>query len=887
MHRVAPKGRGAHRTIAAALAAAREGDEIRIAAGDYAEQLVVRRRVRLLPEGGTVRVLAPAPGLSAVAAESPLAQLHGLALVGADPRTPAVLVTGGRLELTECSVSGGRVEAQGAAALEMRGCGVTGAGGAGVHLNASGAAVLEDCTLNGIDGTGIVVGAEATAEVTGVAVRGASGSGLRVRDRGRAAFRRCEVLSPGRSGLLVEDTASVALEDCRLTDAAAEAVRVLGSSALPDGGVTLTGCDIARPGAGGVAVLGGAQVRLTDCRILDGGGAGVSADGECRVELAGCQVRRQRGVGLVARGAARLTAEGCSVDGSRENGLLAGERSSVRLAESDVADSGYSAVHACGEARVALADCRIGPTPEHGIRVTDTAELTVEGGRVTDCGMAGLQLDDGAAATVKGLAVLRGQLGIVADSTGAVLLEECEVSTAARAGVTCGTGAAPVLRDCRISASGTAGLVVGERGTPTVEGCTVRDAAGSGVVLGPAADPRMRGVQVLRSGKNSLFAGEKARGTFEECVFAVAGASGTPYPAVHLSAAASPVLRDCLVRDAEQDVVLEEGARPVLEDCVARDVKDAALPTTSAGRTAASRPRAAGAGTPDADTSASPARETEADPELSLEDVLAELGSLVGLERVKQDVTSLVKLMQTVRRREEAGLAAPPLSRHLVFAGNPGTGKTTVARLYGRILAALGLLERGHLVETDRSDLVGEYVGHTGPKTQRVFRQAMGGVLFIDEAYALTPAAGSNDFGHEAIATLVKLMEDHRDDVVVIVAGYSEEMDRFVGSNPGLASRFNRTLLFEDYGTEELVRIVEHQAQAHQYELTPAAREALGGYFDAVPRGRRFGNGRSARQVFQAMTERQAYRIAELTEVRESDLMALRPEDIPRQPSPR
>jgi SpoVK/Ycf46/Vps4 family AAA+-type ATPase len=240
--------------------------------------------------------------------------------------------------------------------------------------------------------------------------------------------------------------------------------------------------------------------------------------------------------------------------------------------------------------------------------------------------------------------------------------------------------------------------------------------------------------------------------------------------------------------------------------------------------------------------------------------------------------------MQMVRRREEAGLPAPPLSRHLVFAGNPGTGKTTVARLYGRILTAVGLLSRGHLVEADRSSLVGEYVGHTGPKTQRVFEEAMGGVLFIDEAYSLTPAAGSNDFGHEAIATLVKLMEDHRDSVVVIVAGYPEEMEDFIDSNPGLASRFSRTLQFEDYVTSELVSIVEHHADRHQYELTDSAREALTAYFDAMPRGDRFGNGRSARQTFQTMTERQAYRVAEMAAPEESDLITLRPQDLPEWP---
>jgi SpoVK/Ycf46/Vps4 family AAA+-type ATPase len=265
----------------------------------------------------------------------------------------------------------------------------------------------------------------------------------------------------------------------------------------------------------------------------------------------------------------------------------------------------------------------------------------------------------------------------------------------------------------------------------------------------------------------------------------------------------------------------------------------------------------------------------------TLEDLLAQLERLVGLVRVKQDVGTLVKLVQMVNRRREAGLSPPPMSRHLVFAGNPGTGKTTVARLYGRLLAALGVLESGHLVEVDRGMLVGEYVGHTAPKTQAAFRRALGGVLFIDEAYALVPEGNSSDFGQEAISTLVKLMEDHREELVVIVAGYPRQMKNFIAANPGLSSRFSRTLTFDDYSSDELVQIVEHQVQEHQYCLADATHAALAGYFDEVARGAGFGNGRFARKVFQQMTERHAARVAELARPSTEQLSTLLVDDVP------
>ncbi|CNG17931.1 type VII secretion AAA-ATPase EccA [Mycobacterium tuberculosis] len=263
-------------------------------------------------------------------------------------------------------------------------------------------------------------------------------------------------------------------------------------------------------------------------------------------------------------------------------------------------------------------------------------------------------------------------------------------------------------------------------------------------------------------------------------------------------------------------------------------------------------------------------------------DPLTELHALVGLEEAKEQVEIQINLLRLARLRREQELAAPPRAHHLVFAGPPGTGKTTMARLYGRILASFGALERGHLVEVSRGDLVGEYLGHTAQATRNWFNKARGGVLFIDEAYSLARRFGSgSDFGQEAIDELTKLMEDHREDVVVIAAGYTEEMRTFLHSNPGLRSRFSRTLEFAAFGPEELVRIVEYQTVQHEFVLDDEARPALFDHFNLRALRGNAANGRDARRLFERMVERQAARLKSEQTPSRDQLMLLMAADIP------
>ena len=273
--------------------------------------------------------------------------------------------------------------------------------------------------------------------------------------------------------------------------------------------------------------------------------------------------------------------------------------------------------------------------------------------------------------------------------------------------------------------------------------------------------------------------------------------------------------------------------------------------------------------------------ETEsAEPPESMEDLQAELDGYIGLEAVKREVRNLINMVKVHRMREENGLPVTDLSLHMVFAGNPGTGKTTIARLMARIYHALGILSKGQLVEVDRGGLVAGYVGQTALKTGKAIEKAMGGVLFIDEAYALN-GGGANDFGQEAIDTVLKAMEDHRDDLVVIVAGYDDLMEEFIHSNPGLESRFNRFLHFEDYTVEEMMDIFAMQCSKGHYELAEDAREQVEAFIrEENDGGISFGNARGVRNLFEQILVQQANRLAGMESVTREDLTQLLRADV-------
>ncbi|MCX4678937.1 right-handed parallel beta-helix repeat-containing protein [Streptomyces sp. NBC_01433] len=737
----------------------------------------------------------------------------------------------------------------------------------GVPLTVRASAIVQDLHVEGQDSTAPALLVEdgapeftdlriVTRSAAGIEVRGAArptvrrctvdnpaGVGIAVLDGGGGVFEECEVMSAGQSGVAVRDGGHPRLDRCRVHHASGAGLSVTGEGS----GLEAIGCEVYEIKGSGVQITARASAHLTDCTVHRTSADGVTLDTDAVLTLADCDIHDipENAVDLRSRSVLTLTRS--TVRRFGRNGLSVwdpGTRVDANQCEIHDSTGDYPAVWVSDGATVILDACRVHDVPD-AIFVLD-----------------------------------RGSRADVVDS---------DLSQIRNTAVSVSDGATAQLDDCRIREASTGAWFRDHGSGGTLNNCTI-DAAQTGVIVTKGADPTIERCTVTSPAEAGFYVSAEGRGTFDSC--RVTGSDGYGF---HVMDGCRTTLTRCRTeRCARGGYEFAEGGAPhhdgngtgpVVEDCTSDEsgLRGAAAAPAPAVLTATqATPGLLGAmpGQRAAVRSA-PVTEPAAEPARDPGSVLGELDALVGLDSVKREVRALTDMIEVGRRRQEAGLKAASVRRHLVFTGSPGTGKTTVARLYGEILASLGVLERGHLVEVSRVDLVGEHIGSTAIRTQEAFDRARGGVLFVDEAYALSPEDSGRDFGREAIDTLVKLMEDHRDAVVVIVAGYTHEMERFLTVNPGVASRFSRTITFNDYLPEELLRIVGQQAEEHEYSLADGTGEALLKYFTALPKGPAFGNGRTARQTFESMVERHAGRVAQLAETSTDDLTLLYPEDLP------
>ncbi|MEX5631807.1 AAA family ATPase [Parafrankia sp. FMc2] len=873
--------------IGRALAEAAPGDTVAVRPGVYREWFVFDRDVVVVAEDGPGSVVIEVPPDAALLFARGQVRLRDLVVRGGGGDVPLLQVAGGRVRLDNCDL-----HAAGTAALHLRGGRtwihrgrITGTGGTGTGGTGTGGTGTGGTGTGGTGsgGTGIVVEA-GTAEIVGVAVADIPGCGL-----------------------LITGEAAPVVRDCTFTGTADVAVLATGT-----GAPRLEGCRISADDGVGVVVREQSRLTMAGTRV-EGGRAGLFVSDRARPELTGCTFQGARGHAVITRDDAAPSLTECLVDRPAGHGLHASGRSAAELRNCVVRGGGAAGVVTVEQAVPVLVGGEISGCEQTGVLATADSAPRLDGVQVNGSPV-GVTIEGNAAPALRGLSVERVDHALHAEG-GAGLLEDSHLDGARRTGVLlAGTSttelrnirvtggrvgvevrgqARPTLRAVEVAAARTTGILVSGSAHPRITGCRVHGTAGPAIVLAPGTEATLADVELT---------GNRGPGVLVETTRAVSidggVMRGNQGDAVQTAAATSN-LRLNGVDTGHNNVPVEAGRLPAGSGLPAGPGLPAGSASGGYGSGGAVQSRGgiaagitAGGGDGPARGPSTPAvpsvpeqagppadAETSSDPVAVL---LAELHSLVGLEGVKHEVATLVGLHQIARRRAEARLHAPPsMSRHLVFAGPPGTGKTTVARLFGRILAALGVIPGGQIVEVARADLVAEHVGGTAVKTTAKFEEAVGGILFVDEAYTLAPADGSgSDFGREAIDTLVKLMEDHRDEVVVVVAGYAPQMRTFLAANPGLASRFSRTIEFDSYTSAELVTIVERLCRTHHYALEYETQESLRRHFDTMGRTETFGNARVARQVFEDMLGRQAYRLARTPDAPELELARLLPADL-------
>ncbi|GAB2931149.1 hypothetical protein GCM10027280_18460 [Micromonospora polyrhachis] len=812
---------GCYRRISDALAKAESGAIIDVLPGEYAETLHLSTPVTITARDGRGSVLVAPAGGHAVFMHTETATLAGLVLKHRDDKRASIDVGVGRLRLDGCDV-----QAEAPAAVFVR----------------SGAAiVMTDCGITNSVGAGIVATDDAAGSV-----------------------ERCRIERIGTSGVVLRNGADLALRDCVINEAQGNGIcSTEGAKGL------VQRCEIFRIGGPALVLEKGATTRVSGVTVRDTSDVGIYLTGNGRAVVEDCEITETAGVGLLVADGADPSVVRVRIGRTRGHAIRIVGRSRGTFEECEVSDVSASGTWVGGHSDPTFTGLRLRDCADAALLISDSAAGTFDGVEIRRSRQHGVRIATGANPLLRKLVVAGCQgHGIVVAENGRGRILGAEVTDTRFASVRSLDGGSPEITESRFSGSDDVGVLVGAQGRCVLRGCEIFQARTGGVAVEEGGEATLTESTVRDCGGDGVRLAAGARGEITDCEV-----TGNEGDGICVDSDQPIVVRDCTLSGNEGAGLRQNtpGPRLTVEKVTSADNGEADSYGVQA--TVGGRPGSPGR-----------ARSRAAAPvDLpSTEELLAELQEFVGLASVKQEVATLVNLQQLARKRAAVGLPSPPMSRHLIFAGPPGTGKTSIARLYGKILASLGTLPKGHVVEVARQDLVAQYVGATAIKTTEKFTEALGGVLFVDEAYTLAADSGGSgaDFGREAIDTLVKLMEDHRDDVVVIAAGYSHEMRQFLQTNPGLASRFTRTVDFASYTPDELVTIVENFCRVHQYTLEYGTRAALEGYFGRIHRDETFGNARTARKVFEEMVDRQAQRLAAEGTMSPQELSRLVPEDL-------
>ncbi|WJY29010.1 right-handed parallel beta-helix repeat-containing protein [Sporosarcina trichiuri] len=855
--------------IQAALDDAQPGDRIEIGNGSYYETLLIDKPLTLSSAGKEPDAVRLAGGVRVAAAGE--VHLEGLT-IGADAQPAGLQADSGQVTLRRCLFSGIQghplqVEA-GAKVSAKQTVFRKNLGG----IRVSGRLVLFGCIVEEtVETAQISVRDGGQAALTECGVLGGQQEGLLLTGGSRAILTKSSFIGNGGAQLRAEQESSVEADDVRV---------LVGNGAgfsfdASDG--VLRNCVFRTQAAAQIEAADGSDVQLVSCVLEDGGAAGMMVSGS-KAGISASRFKGQAGDQLFCTDGSAVTVKGTELLSGAAGGLLC-DRSACTFLGSKVHYHQSTQLSARNESALTLIDCDVTDGRERGISVADSRL------RVSDSVIrrhAGVQVSasDESDVTLSASEVAGGGSSGVLVKQSSLQASESTVSAHQGSNVLLGYAAAAEITDCRITNSGKNGLLAGRGARVSLERTALFRNRRTQLAAEESAEISMTVCEIYDGSASGL---ELIR--VQQVSVADAKFHSHADDQVILQACPSAAFRAVQVMGGMKAGLRLEQSAPVLEDCLFAENRggdlaaaDGSEPQLINTKLAMARPAGVSESPPPVDSMAF------SDPQL-LGLLMEELDGFIGLSDVKYKLKSMMSLMEVNQFKAERGLnASPTLAPHMVFAGNPGTGKTTVARLMGAFFKWLGLLEKGHLVEVKREDLVGTHVGSSEELTKAKIKEAMGGVLFIDEAYTLAPGtAAGNDYGKKVIDTLVPAMENHRGGFVVIAAGYPADMERFLAANPGLNDRFTEQITFTDYTPDELMEIFLMQC-GNGYSLTAAAERAVRDVLTSRyrTRGETFGNARMVRTLLEQITQAQSMRIAALPrdEWTETVLTTLEEEDV-------
>ncbi|MFG2232278.1 right-handed parallel beta-helix repeat-containing protein [Streptomyces sp. NPDC048723] len=866
-----PVGTAEFPNITETIQRAQSGDVIAILPGVYEEHLELDRSLTLeASQPGTVRICSPTSVIRvATVGGTPL--VRGISLCGTGQNHPALRVNMGKIRLEDCQIE----------TTAADGCWISPQAMA-LHDQDGAVATLQRCTVKAV-----------------------GGNGIEVDKGGKIVLENCRVAATGR-GLLVS-SAEVRANNCIFQDCDLGGIYLRSGTHGRLERIFATRCGT-EPA---IAVHEGSSPQILNSTIEETAGSGIAVI-EAGGTYEGCTIRKAS-IGILSVDNSAPSFRHCTVENVEDIGIYiaAGNRgvfTSIKISGCP------QAISVKGGAAPKIQDCTV--RNMHGGLFIFGSTGSYSGIDILEGDQPALYVGDGGEPTIRNCTIrnVAANAIIVSDSRGEYI------------GCTVRSSGAEGISTVAINKSDPAfeGLYIHD---PSSDGMTIRasqgnfaslriiDAGDSGISVDEKSSPRLSECVVIRPGargigvycSNGVYRGvEIADATMEG--FFVSEGSGVAIENSRVSGcntgivvqSGTATIRNCKVNENVAGVTIESDDAVEISGCTVTENKDADLIGANRAsvrllnhhgsrRARITSEDAEGLGLDDGRRNwDKPSIGERAAPDYASRSALTELEALIGLRQVKEAVRDLVTQMrhrqwENTMATEADQSVSPPELQHLIFEGPPGTGKTTVARLYARIAAEIGAVSKGQLVEVSRDQLVGEVIGATEQRTREAFERAKGGVLFIDEAYSLAPAgAPGQDFGRRAIDTLVKLMDDHRGEVIVIAAGYRSEMERWKSSNPGLPGRFGRTIVFPNYTPAELVQVTEKIAVDYGYNVAPDTKERLTTYFQRQSRGETFANARAARTVFEAMRNRLAARVvADLDAGREpSDARILRPDDL-------